>query len=652
VPAAGALAAEKPALKIAADGPPAAVSPGQLRRLVAQLGDRDHFRRQRAEQQLAQLGLAAIDVLGEAAESEDLEIAARARRLLALLRVRWADESDPAEVKQVLRDYEFQNAERRQATMALLAELPRAAGLPALCRLVRYEKSALLSKHAATLLLGSLSVPRDGPANGDFLAAAAPARDVAERLRAGLGGSRQTAATWLLTWARSAEDPSVMSGPWSRLVDAEQALWQASPSQSSSEILSALRRIQVAWLQKLGRGDELLAAMDRLVRLDQGNPETLGNLLDWLAGQKDWKALDALAEQFASQIAEEPLLLYALAEGRAARGDAARAERLAGQALALYPGGEPPGLTREMVLWLASNIIERASRLLPEKAQQELVGPRIGLLLSWCVELFPPGRPQAQDAYRHLSAAVHLQNHGRMEWAKREYQHVIAAGTPTSDGTFQAQRLLAEMLHDQGEEREAGEVLQQLVQAAGVNRPPQARILHGTLGEIRARMHYFFACHCEAHGDRARQRESLERALAEDAADVDVLIACYRLSDAPGAYRKTIRKLIAAAATDLRQKIAEEPDDPTNYNQLAWLVGNTEGDLDEALRAASKAVELAPETGGYYDTLARVYFARGDYAKAVRHQTKASQLDPHSGQVTRQLALFRKALGETKAKPQ
>jgi tetratricopeptide (TPR) repeat protein len=595
--AAGATAAEKPAPEKPADSPASESSPGELRRLIRQLGDADYFRREKAERQLARLGFEAFDVLGEAAESEDLEIAARARRLLALMRVQWADKGDPPEVKQLLRDYELQNAEGRRAAMSSLAELPGAAGVPALCRLVRYEKSGVLSKHAAILLLASGTVQRGTlftPPEG--MEAVAPKKEMAQRLRANLAGSRRTAAAWLLAWARAAEDPSVMADPWSRLVEAEQALWQASPSQSSPEILAALRRIQVAWLQKLGRTQELLAAIDRLVQLEKSDPDTLGSLLEWLIHEKDWKVLDHLAEQFAPQIAADPLLLYALAEVRAVRGDTAQAEQLAGRALALAPGKEP------------------------------------------------------DDLSRHLGAAIRLQNRGRFAWAKREYRHVIAAGGPTSDRTLQAQRLLAEMLHDQGEEQEAAELLQQLVQAVGINRPPQARVLRATLGEIRARMHFFFACHWAAKGDRARQAESLDKALAEDPSDVDVLIACYRLPAAPPPYREKIRKLIAAAAVELNQKISEEPDDPSSYNQLAWLVGNTEGDLDEALRAASKAVELAPEAGGYYDTLGRVYFAKGDLVNAVKQQTKAVELDPHSGQVARQLALFRKALEESKAK--
>ena len=94
-------------------------------------------------------------------------------------------------------------------------------------------------------------------------------------------------------------------------------------------------------------------------------------------------------------------------------------------------------------------------------------------------------------------------------------------------------------------------------------------------------------------------------------------------------------------------KIDEEKENAAAYNQLAWLVANTEGNLDEALKDSQKSLEILREgndrdTGGYDDTLGRVYFAKGDYQNAVTYQTKAAELEPHSGLIRRQLELFRK----------
>ncbi|HVS11778.1 MAG TPA: redoxin family protein [Planctomycetota bacterium] len=67
---------------------------------------------------------------------------------------------------------------------------------------------------------------------------------------------------------------------------------------------------------------------------------------------------------------------------------------------------------------------------------------------------------------------------------------------------------------------------------------------------------------------------------------------------------------------------------PADLNQIAWTIVDPEGsvakkDLELAMRAASKAVELAGEDAAILDTLARVYFLKGDRAKAIEIQERA-----------------------------
>jgi tetratricopeptide (TPR) repeat protein len=107
---------------------------------------------------------------------------------------------------------------------------------------------------------------------------------------------------------------------------------------------------------------------------------------------------------------------------------------------------------------------------------------------------------------------------------------------------------------------------------------------------------------------------------------------------------------IRAATEVFRKQIVADPDDPTAYNQLAWLVSNTEGDQNEAVRCSLRSLELLPTAAGYMDTLGRCYYALGDYAKAVHHQSRAVRLEPHSAQMQRQLELFRQALAKESQK--
>ncbi len=108
---------------------------------------------------------------------------------------------------------------------------------------------------------------------------------------------------------------------------------------------------------------------------------------------------------------------------------------------------------------------------------------------------------------------------------------------------------------------------------------------------------------------------------------------------------------------ECRKDIDDSPDDPTPYNQVAWIVANTEGDVDEAVRFSHKSVDLARATatgpteikriGGLLDTLGHCYYAKKDYAAAVKYQSEAAKLDPHTKTIARQLAVFRQALAKS-----
>ncbi len=109
-------------------------------------------------------------------------------------------------------------------------------------------------------------------------------------------------------------------------------------------------------------------------------------------------------------------------------------------------------------------------------------------------------------------------------------------------------------------------------------------------------------------------------------------------------------RLIKEAADMFRGQIQQDPEDSTPYNQLAWLIANTEGDQQEALRCSQKSLELKPNEAGYLDTLGRCYYALDDYQNAVKYQSQAVEINPFSGLMTKQLALFRDALAKQEAK--
>ena len=224
---------------------------------------------------------------------------------------------------------------------------------------------------------------------------------------------------------------------------------------------------------------------------------------------------------------------------------------------------------------------------------------------------------------------------------------------PVGSVTFEeANRELAEMLHDATQGLSAARVLEEFLKSledlrddqvpADDERMSRDEFLQYT-SRHRARMHYYFAQHFASQGDFDKQRQYLEKAIAMDRTDADVLIAMFRFSSQDEAWKKRTQSLIEEATRTFRELIKASPDDVAlayHYNQLAWLVGNTEGDYDEALKCSQKSLEIRPNMAGFLDTLGRCYYANGDLENALKFQSQAVRLEPYSRQIKRQLEFF------------
>jgi tetratricopeptide (TPR) repeat protein len=559
-------------------------SPEHVGKLIRQLGDKDYYARQKAQEELGKLGFEAVEALDAALADDDLEISSRARYLLRLMRIEWTAEADPPEVKNLLRGYENMDARTRTARMQAMARLPDAKGVAALCRLARFERSSLLSKAAAVALLCQEHITEP------------PSKAAIDVIRKKLQNSKRPAAVWLVAWTRMAADPKATIAEWTTLIDAEMALLKQTPEETSPEIVAKLTRFQVAWLKKLGKEEDVATAIRRLVAVNPDDPQSINSLLAWLIEQKAWKAVDDLARRFPARFSSEPSMLYMLAQTYADRGETQRAKEAAQRALRMYPG------------------------------------------------------KQDEQVLRHYSVAQLLRSRGQTEWARREYEHVISKGAEGEQLTAMSRILLAEMLHEQGQDHDAAAALERLVSGLDAGKINESAMYGRSAKEMRARWHYFIACDWASKGDVTKQRASLEKALEADPEDLDSLIASYRLPDQTPEFHAKIVRLIKDAAAKLHDTINADPRNAAAYNQYAWLVGNTEGDYDEAVRCALKSIELRPDEGGYYDTVGHAYFGKGDYENAVKYQTRAAELDRGSGVIKKKLDLFRKKLEETKKK--
>ena len=135
----------------------------------------------------------------------------------------------------------------------------------------------------------------------------------------------------------------------------------------------------------------------------------------------------------------------------------------------------------------------------------------------------------------------------------------------------------------------------------------------------------------------------------------------FRVENAPAGWRDETVKKVEFAIGHFRKEIGKYDDLlrrsrdasakealgrllATQNNQLAWLISNTVGDFDEAIRCSHRSLELRPGSAAYLDTLGCCYFAKKDYANAVKYQKQAVKADPHSGLIKKQLAKFEEAL--------
>jgi len=196
------------------------------------------------------VGLEAIEALETATSDNDPEVAAQAKYLLRLMRVasgRW--KADPAEVKKCLSNYENMDARSREARMRMLAALPDAKGVAALCRLVRFEKSSQLSKTAATALL----------LRGKAIDPPCPA--AIEIIHKSLQGCKRPGAVLALgLGAAGRRSKAAMAGG----VNSSTPSWPCCGRRRrrpAPRLPPNLIRFQVAWLKKLGKNDEAIAAI-------------------------------------------------------------------------------------------------------------------------------------------------------------------------------------------------------------------------------------------------------------------------------------------------------------------------------------------------------------------------------------------------------
>ncbi len=579
-------AAGLPGMQLPATRAETEATAAEIDALIGQLGDPDFAIREAASLRLSALGEEAADAVLTAAEtSTDLEVALRARWLAESLPLAVA--GDTPQAAALLEQYAGGDYDERVRIMHRLLRLDDDAGIEPLARIVRLERTAAGSRIAAALL------SREWQPDDPYWPA------ISRRILTGLGSSRRPAARFLraLVGFSAAETPAAAQAAGDAAVAATVNLADGLVAADEPVGLSAgqllgisrtgriFRRCLCQILAQAGRREEALAEAARILASaeDEADPDTQAAAeLEWLAAHGLPEAVDLVAERLAAADVP-PLLAYAAAVAWRARQD-------------------PASDTR------AAELAASAGRRLDED----------------------------DDYAARLQAAMLLAKWGGIDWAVSEYRSIL---DDPDEGL--AQRALtailcSEFLHDQGRDAEAAAALASILQADEGEVEQALMRLERDPRAVRSRMLFFEASAAEP-GDRRRLLEESLRAYAKD---VDTLIALYHLAGNTPEQREEAAARVARAATSIAAEIDALPDDSGGKNEYAWLVANTEGDLDRALLFSRESLEDAFDNASYLDTLAHCQAATGNLERAIRTQWLAVKQEPHSLLVRRNYERF------------
>lgn len=584
----------------AADSAPGGAPP--LDELIARLGAEEFHVREAAAAALRAAGPAAIDDLLRAAEtSDDLEVALQARWLVDTIPLDMPH--DPPPVARLLAQYRGQDTDGRWITMQRLLHLEDEAGIEALARIVRLDRSTLCSRRAAALLAAEW-YPDE------------PAFDrLRPRITAGLGASQRPAAVLLralVEFDAAGDDAGrsaalmVAEGAWRALAASAATLdslddWRGDRVEPATGIFAGvsgdpsrdLARLRIRLLAAAGRRDDSIAAARDLLRdlLPADRPSTraatkLADTLVWCVHEGLPEAVDVLLDPPLPWLGSVAVTGFAVAHAERSRGRDALAAPIAEAAFT----ASLAAITYQP--WLASRVAH------------------------W----------------------------GCGDWAARLYQGVLDRPGIEMGFRIEAAILYAEFLHDRGEDESAARKLREAFERRDGRKDLDdvLRQIDRDQAAVRSRQLYFEACAARARGDAAAARAAIEASLAANGKDVDSLIALYKTAADTPAELAAATERVEEALRQIENIIQAVPEDPNSSNEYAWLVSNTTGDLEKATRYSRISLDRMFDSPAYLDTLAHCRAAAGDYDGAVRWQTRAWRREPASPTIKRNLDRFRR----------
>jgi tetratricopeptide (TPR) repeat protein len=160
-------------------------------------------------------------------------------------------------------------------------------------------------------------------------------------------------------------------------------------------------------------------------------------------------------------------------------------------------------------------------------------------------------------------------------------------------------------------------------------------------------------------GNLETARPLLAQAFQRYPVNVDILISMYQL-DGDETWRNLVDRTLEVNVRQIEQSIQDVREDAKRFgqpivlelgyqlNQYAWLVANTTGNKEKALKYSLESLNISNDSAKM-DTCARWYFAVKDYDNALRMQKLALKQSPYSPPLLRQLKLIEDAIENQKS---
>ncbi len=303
-----------------------------IRELVVKLGDDRYSVRQRASEELQQVGLLAFEQLRQAQLSSDPQIATTASYLLQSIRQEWAWETDPLEVKELISNYANMSEVDRSSCIDRLARIGNIGAAVALARLCRYETHEHLSRHAAISILSMESPPGSSELAGTAIGASGKAmrgrneedEDIerAKNLRRMVGISEREGCLWIKQYAMMLDDGSFAIPFWIEVLKREEADLKSGRNLTTQVNLRSLARWTCQKMIAAGDREGALQLISSIKSLISPNPSSheLTDACHWAlsVGLPEW--VHEIATLHPARFAGNARLAYARAEGMLQQG--------------------------------------------------------------------------------------------------------------------------------------------------------------------------------------------------------------------------------------------------------------------------------------------------------------------------------------------